>query len=257
MVSLDVLKGPRLKVKRAYRHIEEIMSRTDPLDSSLYEITFDKKSMFPDDNTPGLYIHYRPVQPIPETIALVIGDAVHNLRAALDHLVTGIVRTVQPGARQHFPIHPKRENLVTAPVLALIEEALPNATRLLLEEVRPENGPNEALWRFNDLDNDDKHNLVLPTVTVIAVNNLNITNRNNGGVLRDCAVGGDANGPIGIYGAPNFTGTVHNKPTVAVSVRFGQGSPFQNEPVIPTLTKIAGLVSHTLDKFERLILQTA
>lgn len=54
-------------------------------------ITFDKKSMFPDDNTPGLYIHYRPVQPMPETIALAIGDAVHNLRAALDHLATGIV----------------------------------------------------------------------------------------------------------------------------------------------------------------------
>jgi hypothetical protein len=43
---------------------------------------------------------------------------------------------------------------------------------------------------------------------------------------------------------------------VAVDVTFGKGTPFANEPVIPTLTKISQVASQTLDRFERFIRET-
>ena len=201
----------------------------------------------------GLYVDYIPLKPIPETLALVIGDAAHNLRSALDHLATSICRSVDPNAKIHFPIHPKRKNLETAPVLNLIEEAIPGAKKAFLKDIRPENGPNESLWLFNDLDNDDKHNFILPAVAVTGVRNLNITAA--GFNIKDCTIIGDAASPMGIFGAPGFAGelTIHNNPAVSVAVSFGDGTPFKDQPVIPTLTQIAELVSGTIDKFQCLI----
>ncbi|MDP8994054.1 MAG: hypothetical protein M3N07_03580 [Pseudomonadota bacterium] len=254
MLSPDILKGPRLKVERAYRHLDEFRAFTEPLHRSFYEITFDKHSIFPELQEPGLYVHYRPLQPIPELLALVVGDAAHNLRSALDHLATGICRSVKHGAKEHFPIHPKRKNLETAPVLSLIEKAIPGAKKTFLEQIRPENGPHENLWRFNDLNNDDKHNLLIPTVAITNITGINIT-MPGGPSFRDNLHSGDATRPQALYAVTGFLGniTVENNPTVSVDVRFGEGTPFKDEPVLPTFVQIAQVVSKTIDAFENLI----
>jgi hypothetical protein len=254
MLSPDILIGPRLKVERAYRHIDELRSLTEPLSRDFYIISCDKRSIFPDSQKPGIYVHYKPLKPIPEILAVVIGDAIHNLRSALDHVATGICRTVKPSAKEHFPIHPKRKNLESAPVLDLIERAIPGAKKAFLNEIRPENGLHETLWRFNDLNNDDKHNLLIPAVTISNVTGVDVYwagNSATGNLFSN-----DAASPHGIAGFPggtNKTVTVKNNPTVAVDVSFGQGTPFEGEPVIPTLVQISNLVTETLNAFEVLI----
>jgi hypothetical protein len=244
-VSPDALLGPRLKVERAYRHINELISATEPLSRDLYTIRVETNVELVGDRIPYALM-YRPTKPVPETLALIIGDAVHNLRAALDHLVSGIVAT---GVRERFPVHPLRKNLEAAPVLNAIEQALPGAKRLILEEIRPEDGPNETLWAFNGLDNDDKHNLILPTVTVATVRNINARVGNNSYV--DCSVGGDGSKPIAIFGTAMPMAAQGDFQT-SVEVSFRNGI-FAGEPVVPTLTKIVEVVSKTIDSFERLI----
>ena len=252
-VSPDVLISPRLKVERAYRHIDELRSVTQPLSRDFYEIATNDHTFFPDFNKWGFSADYRPVKPIPELLALIIGDAVHNLRSALDHLATGICRSVRPGAKEHFPIHPKRQNLETAPALASIEEAIPGAKKTFLEKIRPQDGPDEALWRFNDLNNDDKHNLLIPTVTVAEVTGIDA--RNAGFEMANYVRVGDGARPLNILVVLNPVApvTINYNATVAVNVSFGSGLAFENEPVVPTLTQIAGIVSHTIDEFETLI----
>lgn len=252
MISPAILDGPRLKVERAYRHIDEIIQRSSPLDNTLYEITYDHHAMFPDLKEPGLYVHYRPLKCISETFGLMIGDAVHNLRAALDHLSTGICRSIDPTAKPYFPMDSNRAKLISHASFPLLERALPAATRLILEKLRPENGPNETLWRFNALDNDDKHNLILPTLTVTGISGINITDKGN--TVSDCGVFGDASTVIGIYGAPYFTGTINGDAKVAVDLHFGAGTPFEHRPVVSTLTEIAALVSDVIDQFAKLVL---
>ncbi len=256
MVEISVLDGPRLKVERANRHIDELRVATQPLSHEFYEITFDRSPMFSNRNEPGIYVHYRPKQAIPSILALMLGDAIHNLRSALDHLSTAMVRTIKPGAKTYFPIAPKREIFEAAPVLDLIEKALPGGKKLILENIRPKNASNEVLWRFNDLDNDDKHNLIIPTVTIAKIEGLDAlvgSNRATGNIICN-----DAARPFCVLALKGRESdiTIQDNSKLTVDVKFGKRSVFENEPVIPTLTQIAGLVSHTLDEFETLIRNT-
>src|ERR1700719_482762 len=81
MTSFD---SARLKIQRANRHIEN-------LQAVLTEFSAGKFYEFVVDGKPGALVT-RLLKPFPDDIPLIIGDAVHNLRSALDHLVTAIVQ---------------------------------------------------------------------------------------------------------------------------------------------------------------------
>lgn len=252
----SIAASPNLKVKRAHRHIDELRRMTDPLDRSLYEIVLsEERPPAPNMYAAIYYLTYRPKEPIPETLALIVGDAVHNLRAALDHLAGGILRTwhPKPPDKPFFPMHPVRKHLVTDRWLAAIEEALPGAEELILKEIRPEDGRDERLWSFNSLDNLDKHNLIIPAVSVVRVSNINTRVGTN--IMRDCGMGGDAARPFHLIRSDNTPIIIENNFQTAVAVRFGQGTAFENEPVVPTLTQIADIVTKTIAVFRAHILK--
>lgn len=254
MVSPDVLKGPRLKVERAYRHIDELIGLTQPLSHELHVVQVHPNPAWTNHQHGIPYmLMYQPMKPIPETLALIIGDVVHNLRGALDHLATGIVRTIDAKAQPHFPMCKVWKDLKLGgqgTTLTKIEQALPGAENLLLEKIRPENGPDEPLWAFHGLDNDDKHNLLVPVVTVAAVtiDSLEVP----GLSIERLTCANDA--------ASEFTLVIAHSPITmkqdfetTVQVTFGAAHGFDGQAVIPTLTQLADLVSKTLDAFDKLI----
>jgi hypothetical protein len=71
---------------------------TSPLDRSLYEVFMDEKcGPMIYLNPPTYYeLTYRPKEPIPETLANIIGHAFGDLRAALDYIAQRIVRSGIP-----------------------------------------------------------------------------------------------------------------------------------------------------------------
>lgn len=263
-VPPDILIGPRLKVQRAYRHIDELRTRSAPLDRKLYTFAVEKQRQWhlgagtdfsPRDMS---VLRYLPKEPIAEVFALIIGDALHNLRSALDHLATGIARTVDSGAQVHFPMSKIRSDLV-APRLpkgpaekafAAIERALPGSERLILDDIRPDAGPDERFWSFHTLNNDDKHNLLIPTVTIAMIENLNI--EGFGFLTKNFGAGGDATKPFNIF-ASDQTITIEQSFDTTVDIRLSHIDVLKDEPAIPALTQIAGIVSHTIDKLEGLI----
>jgi hypothetical protein len=246
--SSDILTGPELKVKRAHRHIEELRRMTDPLDRGLYEIKISKVRPTVIHLNPTKYdLTYRPKEKIPETLALIIGDAISNLRAALDHLANGILRRWHPDPppKPYFPVHPERKQVVTDKFLAAIEEALPGSKELFLEKIRPNGGPNDHIWKFGKLNQIDKHSLIIPTVTLIRIRDINI--RSNG-LAAECVISGDAACPQRIFRS-DAPFTIRDNFQTSVHVQFGQGTSFKDEPVIPTLTQISDVVSKTIDAF--------
>lgn len=249
-----ILNGPRLKVQRAHRHIDELITLTNPLSHDFFDLLVEENTFPPNAYPRTFELTYEPKQPIAKTLALVIGDTVHNLRGALDHLCTGIVRTIDPKADPHFPMCKIRKDLVApnggpAKTLAAIEKALPNATNLFLKKIRPENGPNEALWSFHVLDNDDKHNLLIPTVAVAKI----IGDWSVGKMrFRESGGGGDADRRH-IIVRSDLPILVQKEFETTVTVSFGKGGPFEDEAVIPTLLQVSQAVSETLDAFEALI----
>lgn len=69
----------------------------------------------------------------------------------------------------------------------------------------------------------------------------------------NCGFGGDAAKPINLISSETPIAIDKDFETT-VEVTFGKGDhAFEGEPVIPTLKQIAGIVTHTLDEFERRI----
>lgn len=256
--SLDIAtitKGARLKTQRAYRHIDEMVRRSDPLDPDLYtvEIQESAPAIYGYPNTRWLV--YRPKKPVPKEMALIMGDAIHNLRSALDHVATAVYRkaTGQSGDI-HFPFHETRQNLITSASLNAIKRAIPNSDveGFFCNEVQSyRDGNGGDLWSMNKLDNIDKHNFIIPNVTVASIKG-NVTIGPS--TYRDIVVGNDAGKPFGLIKSSVDPISVHGDLEATVDISFPKGGFFGDEPVIPTLTNLAKRVDETIEAFATFLL---
>ena len=254
MLAASVFDSAKLKVERANLHINELRRASEPLHKSFYSLDIHRHPAVGHTQATKQVLVYRPVQKIPETFALIIGDAVHNPRAALDHLVTSIARTVEPSVEIHFPMRKNREDIVTPSGSAKkafesVEKALPGFAKLFTDEVRPANNAFDKYWGFHALDNADKHNLLVPVVTVVNITGIGGTVGKS--VIAGNMVGGRANQPINVLSLTGQNITINEDVETTVTVKFGDGTPFQDDPVIPTLMQISKLTRQTIEIVER------
>ena len=100
-------------------------------------------------------------------LALVIGDAVHNLRSALDLLAFALVgdKCPTPGQRRQvqFPFSASANGLEATIKSRQISRAGEKVVREI-KKLKPYPGGNETLQAIHDLDLADKHKLIIPTV---------------------------------------------------------------------------------------------
>ena len=109
--------------------------------------------------------------PIPATEwALMIGDCVHNTRAALDFLAWELAGADPEDRETYFPICLTRESFRSTGerrIAALHEEA-----RTLIEQIQPyhtSDPPKHGLWALHQLDIADKHKLLTVTAVIAEV----------------------------------------------------------------------------------------
>src|SRR5947199_5076580 len=100
------IKKIRSKLERAKHHILDLDSQFSTFLKDAYTIGTKSK---PEISHVQLYI--ADAKPIPDTFPLLIGDAVHNIRSALDHLVWQLVEATGdiPTNKNSFPIHEEFE----------------------------------------------------------------------------------------------------------------------------------------------------
>jgi hypothetical protein len=80
--------SPKLKLERARFHISK-------LDRDIIAFLGGKpfRAVIEADSTPGrLRLTYRLSEPVPAILSAIIGDTIHNLRAALDLMARDLVR---------------------------------------------------------------------------------------------------------------------------------------------------------------------
>src|SRR5580704_5766723 len=159
-------RGSRLKVKRAYKHIEELETWLRDLAQSNINTAMSYKDRNPGSESYTINIQ-RPVG-FSEDVAPIVGDAVHNLRAALDHIASAIViagRKDDP-AIAYFPLQDTRQSLVKSPDYGLIERVAPDLALEIADVIKPyKTGGDSRFWSLNRLDRMDKHRLLIPTLT--------------------------------------------------------------------------------------------
>src|SRR5437868_5598044 len=101
-MTTDRLKGIRLKIERAKQHILNLESVIVPFfDDAPYTYAADLHPQIP-----WYIIRLETIKPLPDSVPVLIGDAVHNLRSSLDHLMWQLVEAGggTPNRSTYFPI---------------------------------------------------------------------------------------------------------------------------------------------------------
>jgi hypothetical protein len=249
----------RLKVNRAYRHLQE----ANGLFRLYVESDFCKLVEERNPETGAQDFHVE-AAPIPVDLVLAIGDTFHNLSAALDYIMTGMMRAAGISAtRVGFPTNETRKALRESfmapkpgkktPPSRRIVETFPGFVMLLLQRVKPYRGGNFLLWEIRKADNIDKHNLIVPSVTITELRNVALLDEEYENVFRNCSFSVDAGGRVNFLSYDNGGGLkVTDKGQASASITFAQGMEvFAGEPVFPTLLQCVQLVAEAITLIER------
>lgn len=159
------LDSVQIKIDRARFHSDCLVQKF----RSLVEGGTD--TFTPEIKRDGLEHVYRAKNPPYVTDwSPIIGDCLHNLRSALDHLAYQLARN--PNTHTSFPIHsnPPRGPWYRGHKVRLpnISGGIENDVRRILDAVQPYNRRdlNRGLDLLRDLDDIDKHRIILVAVAV-------------------------------------------------------------------------------------------
>jgi hypothetical protein len=156
----DPFGSARRKLARAKIHIEDLKGRIKAFDEcNPYE-------MFAELNpeVPGEQLHkIKLARPLPDWISEIAGDAVNNLREALDHTAYAVAR--QPRTKCQFPFGNSPgafENTVNGNC-----KHIPNEIIALFREFQPYQGGDDLLWALNQISRLNKHTFLVECIVGI------------------------------------------------------------------------------------------
>lgn len=154
---MDQIKS---KLNRAKELLEELQSaiveyhKSDP-----YQVKVKV-----DRETRRLIYYVSDVKEIPEKIKLLVGDIIQNLRSSLDHLAYRlfIVAGGSSASARHiyFPIA-ENEATFNSPDIQRKTKGIAQAAVDRIHATKPYGGGNDVLWQIHELNNRDKHRLLL------------------------------------------------------------------------------------------------
>jgi hypothetical protein len=148
------------KIERANKHINEFVS----LWTSCGIAHPNKTRIERDPQSGDATFYVADMTPIPPDVSIIAGDAIQNLRSALDHLVyammtkAGAKITTQTG----FPIFDTFA-LYSNPKSGALRKigGLGKLATQEIDRLKPYKGGNDNLWLLHKLNNIDKHRLLL------------------------------------------------------------------------------------------------
>jgi len=230
-----------LKVGRAEHHIEEAKSAfRSYVDSDFCSITMQT-------NPQGFKEPWITAKKIPAEIPLAIGDAFHCMNASFDYVMTGLMRAKTGNAvRISFPSHDTRNQLrksfmspgnnARTPPNRRICEAFPWLAYQIMSRIQPYQGGNFRVWEVRQADNIDKHNIIMPSVTIVERSGMIGIDKVNNNISMNTGIvlhpGQSAPFPVSFGGDIELE--YEGNPTV--SITFPKTfKVFAGDPVFPTL----------------------
>jgi len=160
----DRLLLVRVKVERANKHIADLEDACRPFIGPIFKTLSVQAN--PEGGKPRLKIGSMNIYT--SDIPAIAGDAIHNLKSALDHLAFQLVSVgVESGIERRgrwediqFPIA-YSSDAYESRKLRYVEGARREAIEAI-DRLKPYKDGNPALWRLYKLDNTDKHSLIFP-----------------------------------------------------------------------------------------------
>jgi len=205
------------------------------------------------------------VNSLPAEIPLALGDAIHNLRCALDYTVNELLGWKD--THLTFPMGKSREELEssfrTEPEIvgrktrrkgrnAAIEVAIPGIGEFILNEIRPYEAGESFLWPIGRLDGRDKHSLLIPLLIPQTISGINAVDKNNNRLV-DSTVTVGPGGTVNMvsFGAGGLKIESYGKPTAEIF--FNETGVIEGQPVFPALIQMSQAVSETIDRIDKFV----
>jgi hypothetical protein len=246
----DPFASSRLKIDRAKHHIRKV----EYIISTLPNIYTATVEINPNGGNQVLKHDLPSRDKIINDIALILGDAVHNLHCALDHAWMSVLTKLCPASinnQTKFPIFPVRDKVEAALRGVKIDSAAPELFDLVLNHIKPYEGGNDSIWFIHILDIDDKHRLLLPVIEFASIQGIEVENE-QGKVVKGATWGTSQKPPY--YVPIEFGWHLKKKGKVAFSVLFDEGARFQFSDIRDMLFTFSIHVVQTVDAMEIAIL---
>ncbi len=162
---MPVCKGARLKIKRADKHIADIELSIDCLKKRLV----CRAHIEPDTGCEFIKCDFEDIEDREtfDDLPAMIGDAVHNLKCALDHAWLETMTRLVPAKsweRSKFPAYATPEDVESALRKLEIHISSPQFFDLIMTKVEPHDRGDFAIRTVHELDIRDKHRLLIPVV---------------------------------------------------------------------------------------------
>jgi hypothetical protein len=238
-----------LKLTRAKKHIADVDTIIRSLPDA-YVVTIER-----DDKTRQQSLKYNlpNAENIALEIALVTGDAIHNLRTALDYAWVGTIGRLVPSAldsRTKFPVYATRKDLEGALRGRKIDVASPALFKWIASDIMPYAGGNDPLYNLHNLDISDKHTLLIPLMHITGVVGIVIENEMTGEISKGNTL--PATGPGPHFIPFEWEWRVKEKGKPSVDVLFNEESTLYGLAVSDMLSIFSNLTFSILQSMKYL-----
>lgn len=157
----DPFESSRRKIAWAKKHIEDLTREVNAfLKEDPYEVFTE-----PHPSKAEHVVYKVRLRPLPSALAEITGDAVNNLRSALDHAMyaVAVASGCDSPKNAYFPFSRTAadfENNLRGRCKDVPKEIYP-----LLRAFKPYNGGNQLLFALNIVCTGDKHKILIPVVS--------------------------------------------------------------------------------------------
>jgi hypothetical protein len=258
------LKGARLKVERAYKHICDLdREKARFLAENPYSVTPEYHA---EHDATAYRLHK--FTDTPDPIPLIAGDAAHNLRSALDHLACALARRAgnDPGTSTYFPITETPEDYESDGRRKIKLLSCPDQKAIGL--LKPYAGGNDLLWGLHRLDIIDKHKILITPAICVSKLGFQVSQADIekalGGLIRFLPSQPMPTRRLEFSIPPNFlafkendeilwiAGNLEQDENVQLTYDIALGEPeiLKGWPILETLVQLKNLVDGIISSFE-------
>jgi hypothetical protein len=236
----------QLKVERAKKHITDLEERIRT-SSDAYP-----PSLKIDGNTGEQFLYYALTdRTFKREIALICGDAIHNLRCALDFAWCGVIKQFSPTAltrHTQFPVPDCRQKLIgDITKTGKISPTSP-VYDFMVERVKSHKGGDADICAIHALDIDDKHMLLIPVVNFVRIDGVEL--EDEGGAIMHSIIATDRNIGYRVRIPPGSH--VKNHGHATIQVVFPSETAAEGLEVISTLWTFYGKTREIVRKLQRM-----
>jgi hypothetical protein len=221
-------RAPHTKIDRARKHLAELETEIATYFAS-NPVKFDVRTAETEVGRAfNVTLH---MAPVPECMGAIVGDIIHNLRAALDLTACEMVRVAEQSEDDvYFPFCKNVDELDGMIRRRNFHRAGPSATELL-RSLKPYRNGNAALRAVHDLDVHDKHRALIPNAVSASSPIIQLWEDDG---TRNPRVIGDPTAPTQIM------------------LVFPASTEFDGREMVPTLHELVQLIEGIVEAFRAL-----